>query len=141
MNRLLKGAALTSAALLTLFQSPAGVARAKDFDLSGTLDCGVTSGAECTFADWAAGPTFGVLTDDISGTTQRVVVDASWVREDLTEFGQDDYVWFIVRDAVGKNLQVISVVEHRCKDGTMNPGRSSAVKCFRENGEPVDEDD
>ena len=141
MNRFLKGAVLGSAALLITLQGSVDVAQARDFDVTGTLECGVRSGERCSFADWANGPTIAVLTEDISGETQRVLLDASWVKDDLSSFDQDDWVWFTVREGLGPNLKVVGIVERRCKDGTYNPGLSTASKCVRENGDTDDDDD
>jgi hypothetical protein len=141
MLRMLKPVLLGAAALLATVQAAPSPALAKDWDLTGTLDCGIHSNVKCHFKDWATGPTFGVFSEDIGAARQRVTVDASWVRDDLQEFGQDDFVWFVVRDLGNQKLQILSVVEHRCVDGTLNPGRSTANTCYRENGEPVDDDD
>jgi hypothetical protein len=110
---------------------------AKEFDVTGTLDCGARSGHTCHFDDWDTGPTLGILTEDISGTRERVLVDVSWVKKDLNDFGQDDFVWFTVRDDVGSNLVATGVVEHRCQDGRFpqgqtNEGRSTGEKCHLE---------
>src|SRR5690349_14131107 len=78
---------------------------AKEFDVTGTLDCGVRSGHICKWDDWDTGPVIGIITEDISGKPERVLVDASWVKKDMTDFGQDDFVWFTVRDDVGPQLQ------------------------------------
>lgn len=110
---------------------------AKEFDVTGTLDCGIRSGRKCSFSDWATGPKIGVLTRDLSGNLERVVLDASWIRDDLTDFGQDDFVWFVVRDDAGPDLRAIAVIEHRCSDGRfaqgqVNQGRSNGERCFPE---------
>src|SRR5215210_4225043 len=86
------------------------VSQAKECDLTGTLDCDVRSGKKCEFIDWETGPRLGILTRDISGNLERATVDASWVRDDLSDFGQDDFVWFTVQD-FGTGLQATSVLE------------------------------
>jgi hypothetical protein len=53
--------------------------------------------------------------------------------EDLTDFGQDDFDWFVV-EGIGANLQVTSVLDHRCMDGrlaygSVNDGRSDGTQC------------
>jgi hypothetical protein len=141
MKRLLRSAALGVIVLFTLGQSSSTVAQAKEFDITGTLDCGARSGRRCNFSDWATGPTMGVFTRDISGNLDRVVVDASWVRNKLTDFDQDDFVWFTVRDDLGRNLRVTSVVEHHCDDGTKNPGLSNGSHCFPRKNDNNDNND
>ena len=111
-------------------------ASAKDFDVTGTIDCGALSGRKCDFTDWDTGPVIGVLTEDISGTREHALIDVSWVKKDLTDFDQDDFVWFTVRDGLGPNLQATGVVEHHCNDGRfslgiINQGRSNSDRCRR----------
>ena len=110
------------------------VAASSDFDVTGSLDCGVRSGHRCDFGDWDEGPVIALFTEDVSGTSERFVVDASWLREHLTAFRQDDFVWFVVRDGVGPVPHVVSVVEHRCHDGRyphgqVNHGLSTRDDC------------
>lgn len=112
----------------------ATAATVKDFDVTGSLDCGVRSGQKCVFTDWETGPTIGMFTEDISGETMRFVVDASWLRDHLTAFRQDDFVWFVVRDGIGPLPVIIEVVEHRCHDGRspagqVNQGLSTRDDC------------
>ncbi|MGE3271624.1 MAG: hypothetical protein AB7P40_22930 [Chloroflexota bacterium] len=95
----------------------------KDFDVTGSLDCGVRSGDRCQFADWEIGPKLAMFTEDISGETMRFEVDASWLRDDLTAFRQDDFVWFVVRDGIAELPVIVSVVEHRCHDGRYPQGQ------------------
>jgi len=150
-----KGSRLSSGlavgALLALLWGTPSQAQAKEFGLTGTLDCGVISGAKCAFADWAAGPTFGVFTWDISGSKVRVVLDASWVRKDLVAFHQDDEVWFSVRDGIlpsktadGQWLfKIASVIEHKCSgdrsEGLVSWGLSTSDHCVMENGKDPNE--
>jgi hypothetical protein len=101
------------------------VAASNDFDVTGSLDCGVRSGQTCAFEDWGDGPMIALFTEDVSGTTERFVVDAAWLRDHLTAFRQDDFVWFVVRDGIGPVPQVVSVVEHRCHDGRYPHGQVS----------------
>ena len=98
-------------------------AYAREFDITGTLDCGAVSGHKCTFSDWDTGPVIGVFTEDISGTRQRVLIDTSWVKKSMDDFGQDDFVWFTVWDGIGEHPVVVSVVEHRCQDGRYPHGQ------------------
>lgn len=123
-------------ALLTVTQVTAIPAQAKEFDVTGTIDCGARSGRACHWDDWQTGPVIGVLTEDISGTRQLAMVDVSWVKKSLDDFDQDDLVWFTVEDLGGPNLQATGVVEHRCNDGTaslgiINQGKSTGHHCRR----------
>jgi hypothetical protein len=127
---------VTVAVSLMIAPGPATSVAAKEFDVTGTIDCGALSGRKCDFADWDTGPVIGVLTEDISGTRERVLIDASWVKSDLTDFDQDDFIWLTVRDGIGPNLQATGVVEHHCTDGRfslgiVNQGQSSGNRCRR----------
>jgi hypothetical protein len=125
---------LAAVALLALVAVPAQPAQAKEFDVTGTIDCGVRSGKQCDFTDWSTGPVIGVLTQDISGTRERVLVDASWVKHDLRDFDQDDFVWFTVQPEDNGNYQATGIVEHHCNQGTaslgiINQGKSTSHHC------------
>ena len=102
--------------------------------MTGTLDCGTASGYACEWADWETGPLLGIITEDITGEPMRFEVDASWIRDDMVAFGQDDFVWFTVRDDAGPVPVAIAVIEHRCSDGRIalgqaNPGASDGQLC------------
>ena len=130
----LAGLAVTG--MLTASQASTVAVFAKEFDVTGTIDCGALSGRKCDFTDWDSGPVIGVLTEDISGTRERALIDTSWVKKDLTDFDQDDFVWFTVRDGIGPNLQATGIVEHHCHDGRFSlgiikQGRSSGNRCRR----------
>ena len=140
MHRFFRGAVIGAVALGALLQATPSTALAKDFDVTGTLECGQRSGEKCQFADWSTGPMLGVITSDLSGNRERVVLDASWMRDRLNEFDQDDFVWFTVRNDAGPGLKIISVVEHRCREGKFNLGLSTGSYCVRENGDRDDED-
>lgn len=141
LRKLVRTALLTVAVLGTVITSAiapatsvATAATVKDFDVTGTLDCGVRSGQKCVFSDWETGPSLAMYTEDISGESMRFVVDASWLRDHLTAFRQDDLVWFTVRDGIGPIPVVVSVVEHRCHDGRypagqINQGLSARDRC------------
>jgi len=122
-----------AAAVLLSWPSPAS-AFPREFDLTGTLDCDERSGRKCTFVDWANGPALAVFTEDISGVRERHLINASWVRDDMEGFRQDDFVWFTVADLGDGMLTATGVVEYRCADGTVphgqaNQGLSTRDKC------------
>jgi hypothetical protein len=129
LHRLLTSAVLAAAIFATPASTTAPVASAspagivKDFDVTGSLDCGVRSGQKCQFSDWETGPTLAMYTEDISGEQMRFEVDASWLRDHLTAFRQDDFVWFTVRDGISEHPMIVSVVEHRCHDGRYPAGQ------------------
>jgi hypothetical protein len=137
MQRSGGAAVLGVLALVGLLQGSAGVALAKDFDIDGTLECGVPSGSVCKLIDDKTGGvdhfTVGIVTSSISGTPQRVVVDVSWVLDKLRGFKQDGHVQYSVRDGIGPYLQVFSVVQRR-GEGTDNPGLSTASDTVPESG-------
>jgi len=121
---LLAAAFVVTTATLAVPAAPVATAAAvKDFDVTGSLDCGVRSGQKCVFTDWETGPILALFTEDISGESMRFVVDASWLRDNLTAFRQDDFVWFTVRDGIGPLPVIVSVVEHRCHDGRFPHGQ------------------
>lgn len=128
-------ALVTAAAMLLWSMVPApAAASAREFDLTGTLDCAKFSGHKCHFVDWATGPVLAVFTEDISGVRERHLIDVSWVRDDMEGFRQDDFVWFTVADLGGEFLQATGVVEYRCADGTVphgqaNQGQSTGTRC------------
>ena len=113
---------LGTVGVLTLPETLSPVAAAKAFDVTGTIDCGALSGRTCDFTDWVTGPVIGVLTEDVSGTRERVLIDTPWVKKDLADFDQDDFTWLTVNDSVGPNLQATGVVEHHCNDGRFSLG-------------------
>lgn len=125
----IRTAALAAAIALPTFlavgpAAPVATAAAvKDFDVTGSLDCGVRSGQKCDFTDWETGPKLAMFTEDISGEKMRFEVDASWMRDHLTAFRQDDFIWFVVRDGVGPLPVIVQVVEHRCMDGRYPHGQ------------------
>jgi hypothetical protein len=129
----------TGLALAALFTATAWAAPspalAKDFDVTGTLDCGAQSGRKCDFVDWDTGPTLAIFTEDISGDRLLFEIDASWIKDDLTDFGQDDFVWFVIRDDAGPMPVAIQVIEHHCNDGRIalgqtNQGRATGQRCY-----------
>lgn len=93
----------------------------KDFALSGTVDCGVPSGARCP-----RGRTMGLWTDEMGGGMQRVTVDVSWIMDKLPTLDGDELVVFEVQDDRSDGvLQAIGVVSSgNDVRGTENPGRS-----------------
>ena len=125
----------------SFLQGAAEPTRAKEFDITGTVECGTRSGHRCQFPDFSTtGPKIGILTTDVSGNLDRIVVNGSWMRDELGGLEQDDYIWVSVRNE-GNDLQVISVIKHRCKAGTFNQGLSTQSTCVTEKGDVTDDND
>ena len=71
----------------------APVAHAKEYDIAGTVDCGVRSGRHCSIDN-----ALNIWTDDVSGQRQLVTVDVSWIRRKLPGLDQDDAIDLEVTD-------------------------------------------
>ena len=93
-NRRRTMAAGTLLGLTALSLLPASPALAKDFNVAGTVDCGVRSGRACPLGD-----TITLWTDDISGTRELVTVDVTWIGRQLrgASLEQDDAIDLEVR--------------------------------------------
>src|SRR5436190_18566175 len=76
----------------------------KDLELTGTVDCGLASGARCSIGD-----TLRLWTTDVDGTRRLVEIDVSWIRDQLGGIDQDDLMSFEVRDLGGGHFQAIAV--------------------------------
>ena len=135
MNRVFRGALLGVLTLGAVAQATPSPALAKDFQLTGTVDCGRTSGQNCQFPDFFTGPKVGFITADISGHRQRVELDGSWQRKELEDVEQDDFMRFTVRDDAGPGLIIVSVEERHCRAGTFNQGTSTGSHCQRSGGD------
>jgi len=109
-------------ALGTLHLADPSVGLTKDFALSGTIDCGVPSGARCPRSR-----TMGLWTEEMGGGMQRVTVDVSWIMENLPTLDGDDLVVFEVQDDRSDGvLQALGVVSSGDDvRGTDSPGRSN----------------
>jgi hypothetical protein len=73
--------------------------QANTFGVTGIIDCGLASGKRCTIGD-----TVTILTSDVTGADEKVVVDISWIKDYFEEedFDQDDAICLEVDDAGGK---------------------------------------
>jgi hypothetical protein len=132
---------LVALGLTTFLQGAVQTTSAKEFDITGSVECGTRSGHRCQFPDFSTtGPKIGILTTDVSGNLDRIVVNGSWMRNELGGLDQDDYIWVTVRNE-GNDLQVISVKQHRCKAGTFNQGLSNQTNCVTESGDVTNDND
>lgn len=98
---------VTAAALLAvsgIFLAPSTTAAAKDYDIAGTVDCGVKSGHGCSIGD-----TLNVWTDDLGGGKQLATIDVSWIRKQLPDLDQDDPIDLEVQDQPDGTIQATGV--------------------------------
>ena len=86
-------AALGAAALLTSVGAATPTAYAKEYNVAGTVDCGVRSGRLCP-----ASESIFLITSDISGRDERWEIDITWVQKKLGGFYQDEAFDFEVMD-------------------------------------------
>lgn len=135
MRRITRALLFGGLVLGSALQSAPSTALARDFELTGTVDCNQPSGDECRFPDFFTGPQVGFITSDISGQPQRVVLNGSWQRKELEDVAQDDFMRFVVRDDAGPGLIIVSVAERHCRSGNFNPGESTGSFCRRNGGE------
>ncbi|MFN0070772.1 MAG: hypothetical protein ACKVVP_04695 [Chloroflexota bacterium] len=111
---------------------------AKDFELTGTVDCGRRSGQRCTIGD-----TLAIITEDLSGVKERVVVDVSWIQPIIRqrEIDQDDTLCLEVGDRPDGGLRAIGFTDVCDGKGTDNPGLSNEDDDTAEQGNDNDDDD
>jgi hypothetical protein len=122
---LLSVGALLGLASFTL--APSSVALAKEYDVAGTVDCGVPSGRDCTTRD-----TLDLWTDDVSGTRQLVTVNVSWIKSQLPKLDQDDPIDLEVRDQPDGTIQAIGVAGEGDFVDRMNFGVREEYTTFRD---------
>lgn len=104
----------------------------REFDILGTLDCGVKSGRRCRIPNWETKPIIGIVTTDYGANKQRVGVDISDVKRFLDNFDQDDLVWVTVQDQPG-TLRATRILRY-IGDGTDNQGLSTGSRKMPEKG-------
>jgi hypothetical protein len=77
---------------------------AKTYPITGTVDCGVPSGQRCDIQD-----SISVMTKDLGGDRQRIVVDISWIKKYFEEepFDQDDPICIEVDDDQSGHYQAL----------------------------------
>ena len=131
MKRVPLVGSIAAAAMLVLLQGGPTPALARDFTIDGTLECGRDHGEQCATIN----NTVGIITTQMSGQRERIVVDVSWVRNKLRDFWQDCHIQYAVRDGLGPSLIVVSVDE-RHGEGTDNPGLSNGSRLVPRDTEP-----
>jgi hypothetical protein len=95
---------LVMAVAASTLLSPAMSANAKTIGLTGIVDCGRSSGKRCNIGD-----TLSFRTKDLSGVTETIELDVSWIKEDLEGTDQDDLLTFEVEEKPG-GYQVLRIV-------------------------------
>jgi hypothetical protein len=115
---LLSGGVARPAALA--LAETARMARAKEVDVVGTVDCGQRSGRPCESQERLT-----VWTDSLSGQRERVSLDVRWVRASLPALDQDDEIAAVVDIRPDGTLQVLSLDADAHHDGTVNVGAST----------------
>ncbi len=83
--------AVAAAAAAMLGAGVAAPVAAKDYNVAGTVDCGVRSGEPCPDA-----ASVFLWTSDVSGRDEKWEVDVTWVRDDLYGLHQDEAINFEV---------------------------------------------
>jgi hypothetical protein len=76
----------------------------REFMLVGTVDCGRPSGKSCSIDDQIR-----LWTDDVTGERARVVVDVSWIKNQLGSYTQDDLLCLEVRVLSDGTLQALGI--------------------------------
>ena len=131
------------ATLLSLFAVDLGQTRpglAKEFDVNGTVDCGIPSGRRCELGD-----TLVLLTDSVSGLRELVPIDISGIKKKLPDLDQDDEITLCVEMLPDGKLKAQCVISAKRRDGTQNQGSStgtvSVSESRRDRGLGQDNDD
>jgi uncharacterized protein YfaP (DUF2135 family) len=94
--------------------------QAKEFDVIGTVDCGLPSGRRCSLDD-----TLVLRTDSVSGESERVSIDISWIKRKLPSLDQDDEITLSVELLPNGTLKALSVISVKRRDGLLNQGSST----------------
>lgn len=129
--------------VLSLFAVDLGQPRpglAKEFDVDGTVDCGIPSGRRCDLGD-----TLVLLTDSVSGQRELVPIDIRGIKRKLPALDQDDEITLCVEMLPDGKLKAQCVISAKRRDGTLNQGASTgSVDVFesrRDRGLEQDKDE
>lgn len=114
---------------------------AKEFDVVGTVDCGIPSGRRCDLDD-----TLVLLTDSVSGLHELVAIDISWIKKRLPSLDQDDEIELCVQTIPNEEKpRATCVISAKKRDGTINQGGSTGTEQVSESrqdrGRAQDRDD
>jgi hypothetical protein len=113
-----------------------GPSQAKEYEVDGIVDCGRSSGEGCSIER-----VLFLRTEHVTGRTERIRIDVSWIQDTLPQIDQDDRLLLLVEDVPGGGLRALSVSDVHEVDGTINPGLSSGNKQVAEQPKPKQEDD
>src|SRR5262249_31055325 len=102
---------------------PSQVARAKEVDVVGTVDCGQRSGRRCDVRELLS-----LWTDSLSGRPERATIDVSWIRATLPALDQDDEITVLVEVHADGVLQALNLVSDAPRSGSVNPGASTGSR-------------
>ena len=86
-----------------------------NFTLTGTVDCGRSSGAACSLGD-----TIVIVSMD-SGAPTKYTINISWLK-DLPALDQDDYISIDIEKLPNGVLQALNLTDISGQSGTSNPG-------------------
>ena len=96
---------------------------AKEFDVIGTVDCGIPSGRRCDLGD-----TLVLLTDSVSGLNELVAIDISGIKRKLPALDQDDEITLCVESLPDGKLKATCVISAKRRTGTLNEGLSTGSR-------------
>ena len=96
---------------------------AKEFDVIGTVDCGIPSGRRCELND-----TLVLLTDSVSGLNELVAIDVGGIKRKLPALDQDDEITLCVETRPDGKLVATCVVSAKRRTGTLNEGLSTGTR-------------
>jgi uncharacterized protein YfaP (DUF2135 family) len=112
---------------------------AKEFDVIGTVDCGIATGRRCSLDD-----TLALWTDSVTGVTALVSIDISWIKRKLPSLDQDDEITLSVELLPNGTLKALSVISSKRREGTINQGLSTGsrevTEARHDRGEAQDRD-
>ncbi|MFN8633984.1 MAG: carboxypeptidase-like regulatory domain-containing protein [Chloroflexota bacterium] len=128
--------AIAVVSLLSADLSRAMLAFAKDIDVVGIVDCGLTSGKRCDIGD-----TLVLVTDAITGEQAPVTIDVSWIKDKLPALDQDDEITLSVEILPSGKIQALSVISARKRSGTLNPGQVTGTSQQSRRNRDRQEDD
>jgi hypothetical protein len=99
------------AGLASMF-APARPGLAKEFELMGTIDCGLATGQNCPIDNFMT-----LWTPGISGKNEPYIFDMSWIQEQLRQAPQkqDDLLCLLIEEVPGVGYRGLAVRD-RCED-------------------------
>ncbi len=128
-----RAAAAVGVAVLAMGLVPPSMGLAKEFTLTGSVDCNQQGGVLCVI-----NPIMLINTDSVSGKMERIPVDVTMIQSQLLEWAwaQDGRICLDVRDGPNGRLQAVGMVDFCWVDGRSNPGMSSSSRIAAEQPKP-----